>query len=171
MLAPIEHRIALELNVRPAQVKAAAEIGRRMVERAALEPGRPIADSHAVYDLTWPRLRDQKKETFLVLLLDARNRMVRDVEVSVGSLTASLAHPREVFHEAVRDSAAAIVCVHNHPTGDPAPSPRDIEITAKLHAASKVLGITLLDHVIVGEGVYYSFADEGRLPRERRDDG
>ncbi len=154
-----------------AQVKAAAEIGRRMAQRAAVEPGRPIADSQAVCDFTRPRLRDQKKETFLVLLLDARNRLMRDVEVSVGSLTASLAHPREVFHEAVRDSAAAIVCVHNHPTGDPTPSPRDIEITAKLHAASQVLGITLLDHVIVGESTHYSFADEGRLPRDRRHDG
>jgi len=154
-----------------AQVKAALEIGRRMAEQAA-EPGRPIATSQAVYDLCSPRLRDQKKETFLVLLLDARNRLVREpAEVSVGSLTASLAHPREVFHEAVRHTAAAIICVHNHPTGDPAPSPRDIEITRKLHETGKVLSISLLDHVIVGEGRYYSFADEGKLPSEPRDDG
>lgn len=154
-----------------AQVKAAVEIGRRMAERAAAEPGAPLTDSRSVYDLCSPRLRDQKKETFLVLLLDARNRVVREVEVSVGSLTASLAHPREVFHEAVRDSAAAIICVHNHPTGDPTPSGRDAEITRKLHATGKVLGIPLLDHIIIGEGRYYSFSDEGQLPQEPRADG
>jgi len=154
-----------------AQLKAAAEIARRMAQQAALAPGRKLTDSQAVYDLAWPRLRDKKRETFLVLLLDARNRLLREVEVSVGSLTASLAHPREVFRDAVRDSAAAIICVHNHPTGDPAPSPRDIQITRKLHAAGSVMGIALLDHVIVGEGAYYSFADEGRLPTSPRDDG
>lgn len=154
-----------------AQVKAAIEIGRRMAAQAAAEPGRHITDSQTVYDLCWPRLRDQKRETFLVLLLDAKNRVVREVEISVGSLTASLAHPREVFGEAVRDAAAAIICVHNHPTGDPTPSPRDIEITAKLHATGRVLGIPLLDHVILGEGRHYSFADEGKLPAEGRQDG
>ncbi len=154
-----------------AQVKAALEIGRRAAQEAAAAPGRRLADSQAVYDLAWPRLRDQRKETFLALLLDAKNRVIREVEVSVGSLTASLAHPREVFHEAVRDSAAAIICVHNHPTGDPTPSPRDAEITRKLHAASKTLGIALLDHVIVGERDFYSFADHGQLPQEARDDG
>jgi len=154
-----------------AQVKAALEIGRRAAQQSAAEPGRRITDSQSVYDLCWPRLRDQKKETFLVLLLDAKNRVIREVEVSVGSLTASLAHPREVFHEAVRDSAAAVICVHNHPTGDPTPSPRDAEMTRKLHASSQVLGIALLDHVILGEGRHYSFADEGQLPETRRHDG
>lgn len=154
-----------------AQVKAALEIGRRMATQGAAEPGRTISSSQAVYDLCAPRLRDQKKETFLVLLLDAKNRLFREVEVSVGSLTASLAHPREVFHEAVRDSAAAIICVHNHPTGDPTPSPRDAEVTRKLHATGKVLGISFLDHIIIGEGRYYSFADDGKLPSEGRDDG
>ena len=155
-----------------AQVKAALEIGRRLAQQAATtEPRAAITDSQRVYDLCWPRLRDQKKETFLVLLLDAKNRVTREVEVSVGSLTASLVHPREVFHEAVRDSAAAVVCVHNHPSGDPTPSVHDIEITRKLAESSKVLGISLLDHVILGEGAYYSFADEGRLPEQKRHDG
>jgi DNA repair protein RadC len=154
-----------------AQVKAALEIGRRIASEAAAGPGRHITDSQAVYDLCWPSLRDQKKETFLALLLDARNRFLREVEVSVGSLTASLAHPREVFGEAVRDAAAAVICVHNHPAGDPAPSPRDVEITNKLHATGKILGIALLDHVILGEGCHYSFADDGKLPHDGRQDG
>jgi len=154
-----------------AQVKAALEIGRRLAEQAAAEPGRQITDSLTVFRMYSPRLRDRKRETFLVLLLDAKHRVFREVEVSVGSLTASLAHPREVFKDAVRESAAAVLCVHNHPTGDPAPSPRDVEITRKLHASGQVLGIPLLDHVVVGETRHYSFADEGQLPQQRRDDG
>jgi len=154
-----------------AQVKAAAEIGRRLAHETAAEPGKRLGDSRAVFDLYAPRLRDRKKETFLVLLLDAKNRVVREVTVSEGSLTASLAHPREVFNEAVRDSAAAILCLHNHPTGDPAPSERDTQITRQLHAAGKVLGIHLLDHIILGDPGYYSFADAGQLPEEKRHDG
>jgi len=146
-----------------AQVKAAFEIGRRLAEQKATEPGRRLTNSQRVFDIYYPRLRDYKKETFLVLLLDAKNRVFREVEVSVGSLTASLAHPREVFREAVRESAAAVICVHNHPSGDPTPSRNDIEITRKLHATGQVVGITLLDHVVIGEGRYYSFADEGQL--------
>jgi len=153
------------------QVKAAVEIGRRIAQQTAAEPGKPLGGSQAVFDLYAPRLRDRKKEAFLVLLLDAKNRVVREVPVSEGSLTASLAHPREVFNEAVRDSAAAVLCVHNHPTGDPTPSRRDIEITRQLHAAGKILGIHLLDHVILGDATYYSFADAGQLPEEKRDDG
>jgi DNA repair protein RadC len=154
-----------------AQIKAAVEIGRRIAQQAATEPGKRLGNSQTVYDMYAPRLRDLRKETFLVLLLDAKNRVSREVEVSVGSLTASVAHPREVFNEAVRDSAAAILCVHNHPTGDPTPSQRDTEITRKLHATGQVLGIHLLDHIIIGETTYYSFADDGKLPEERRDDG
>ena len=150
---------------------AAVEIGRRLAQQAAAEPGKRLSDSRSVYDLYAPRLRDRKKETFLVLLLDAKNRLLREVTVSEGSLTASLAHPREVFNEAVRDSAAAILCIHNHPTGDPSPSERDAQITRQLHAAGKVLGIHLLDHIILGDPGYYSFADSGQLPEEKRHDG
>ena len=147
-----------------AQIKAAFEIGRRLAQQKAAEPGRRLTSSQRVFELYYPRLRDFKKETFLVLLLDVKNRVFREVEVSVGSLTASLAHPREVFREAVRESAAAVICVHNHPSGDPTPSQNDFEITRKLHATGQVVGIRLLDHVVIGEGRYYSFADEGRLP-------
>jgi len=149
-----------------AQVKAALEMGRRMAEQAAAEPGRRIHDSSTVADMYSPRLRDHRKETFLVLLLDTKHRVIREVVVSEGSLTASLVHPREVFNEAVRDSAAAILCVHNHPSGDPTPSRHDVEITRRLHATGKVLGIALLDHVVLGDGRHYSFADEGQLPDE-----
>lgn len=154
-----------------AQIKAAFEIGRRHASQQAAAPGRKITDSHAVFEMCEPALRDRKKETFIVLLLDTRNRVFREIAVSEGTLTASLVHPREVFSEAIRESACAIVCVHNHPSGDPTPSRRDREITRRLYATGKLTGIRLLDHVIVGDGRYYSFADEGQLPDERRDDG
>ena len=154
-----------------AQIKAAIEIGRRLAQQQAAEPGRRITDSLSVYQHCEPMLRDHKKESFLVLLLDTRNRVVREVTVSEGSLTASIVHPREVFNEAVRDSAAAVVCVHNHPSGDPTPSPQDREVTRRLVATGKLLGIHVLDHIVVGNGTYYSFADEGQIPPEKRDDG
>ena len=154
-----------------AQVKAALEIGRRLARQKATEPGRKLTDSQTVYDMYAPRLRDRRKETFLVLLVDTHHRVFREITVSEGTLTASLVHPREVFNEAVRDSAAAVVCVHNHPSGDPTPSDHDIQITRRLHTAGSTLGIHVLDHVILGDGTYYSFADENQLPRQRRDDG
>ena len=154
-----------------AQVKAAFEIGRRLAAQQATLPGRKIADSGTVFDMCEPMLRDHRRETFLVLLLDTRHRVFREIAVSEGTLTASLVHPREVFNEAIRESANAIICVHNHPSGDPTPSHHDVEITRRLHATAKLTGIRLHDHVIVGDGRYYSFADEGQLPDARRDDG
>lgn len=154
-----------------AQIKAAFEIGRRAEQQRAAEPGRTLTDSRTVCDVYSPRLRDHRKETFLALLLDAKHRVIREITVSEGSLTASLVHPREVFNEAVRDSAAAILCVHNHPTGDPTPSRHDIEVTRRLAATGELLGIPLLDHVVLGDGTHYSFADAGKLPEQRRHDG
>ena len=154
-----------------AQVKAALEIGRRLATQKAARPGKRIVDSGTVFEMCEPVLRDRKKETFLALLLDTKNRVFREITVSEGTLTASLVHPREVFNEAIRENACAVVCVHNHPSGDPTPSRRDVEVTRRLHETSKLTGIGLLDHVIVGDGRYYSFADEGKLPGKRRDDG
>ena len=150
-----------------AQIKAAFEIARRHATQRAAEPGRHITDSGTVFEMCEPLLRDRKEETFLVLLLDTKNRVFRELTVSKGTLTSSLVHPREVFSEAIRESAKAIVCVHNHPSGDPTPSRQDTQITRRLHATSQLTGISLLDHVIIGDGRYYSFADEGQLPEER----
>ena len=105
-----------------------------------------------------------------MLCLNRKNRLLRCVEVSSGTATAALAHPREVFREAVRASAAAIVCVHNHPSGDPAPSSADLQITRQLREAAKAVDIDLLDHVIlgrlaadpVGRG-YFSFRESGLI--------
>ncbi len=154
-----------------AQIKAAMEIGRRVAQEQAKPPGQALTYSAAVYEMYAPRLRDCKTETFLALLLDAKNRVFREVPVSKGSLTASIVHPREVFNAAVRHQAAAIICVHNHPSGDPQPSRHDITITRRLVETGHLIGIHLLDHVIIGDGIHYSFADEGRIPARSRDDG
>jgi DNA repair protein RadC len=99
----------------------------------------------------------------MALLLDGKNRVVREVQVSEGSLNQSIVHPREVFNPAVRNSAAAIILVHNHPTGDPAPSREDMELTRRLKEAGDLMGIRLLDHIIIGDGSYVSLADKGMM--------
>ncbi len=154
-----------------AQIMAALEIGRRLAAQKTTVTDTQVVDSHTVFQVYRPRLRGMQKEVFLSVLLDARNTILRDVPVSVGSLTASVVHPREVFQDAIRDGAASVVCVHNHPSGDPAPSAQDRKITRQLHESSKVLGIRLLDHIIIGDDDYFSFADAGILPQEPRQNG
>jgi len=109
------------------------------------------------------RFRDRRKEHFLILLLDGKNRIIREEQVSEGSLNQSIVHPREVFKPAVRESAAAIILVHNHPSGDPAPSREDREITRRLKEGGDLLGIRVLDHIIIGDGSYLSFVEQGLL--------
>ena len=108
-------------------------------------------------------LRDMAHERFVALLLDSRNRVIKDVVVSQGTLTASLVHPREVFRAAVRESAAALVLVHNHPSGDPAPSGEDREVTRRLCDAGRIVGIRVLDHVVIAERGYFSFCEAGEI--------
>ncbi len=146
-----------------ASVAAALEVGRRMGSRP-LAPQVPFRTSRQVHDHYAPRLAGVKRERFYCLLLDSRNRYLRDERVSEGSLTASLVHPREAFRAAVREAASAVVFAHNHPSGDPSPSGEDRELTRRLCDAGRVLGIRVLDHVIVGRDTYYSFADSGELP-------
>ena len=146
-----------------ATVLAALEIGRRMAGRR-LERSEPFRTSRQVYAHYAPRVQGLKRERFYCLLLDARNRVLRDEMISEGTLSQSLVHPREAFRAAVRDAASAVIFAHNHPSGDPHPSSEDRELTRRLWQAGCVLGIRVLDHVIVGDGAYYSFADEGEFP-------
>ena len=99
----------------------------------------------------------------MVLMLDGRHRVMREAQVSQGTLNASLVHPREVFRSAVRESAAALVLVHNHPSGDPTPSGEDFEVTRRLVEAGELLGIRVMDHVVVAERGFYSFREHGEL--------
>lgn len=126
----------------------------------------PIRTADKVAELARTLLPDDAREHFWTLLLDARNQLVGAVPISVGSLTASLVHPRESFRAAIAAASSAVLFVHNHPSGDPEPSREDNDLTRRLWEAGKVLGIRVLDHVIVGDGTtrYYSFADENTLP-------
>ena len=145
-----------------AGLKAAVELGRRSMA-APLTTGTRLSCSADLFKHFHPALRDLKREIFKVVLLDAKNTVTKETTVSEGSLTLSVVHPREVFALAVRESAAAVIFLHNHPSGDPTPSPEDRQLTDRLVAAGTLLGIRVLDHVIIGDGRYVSFADEGWL--------
>jgi DNA repair protein RadC len=145
-----------------AQLKAATELGKRTMA-VPLSTGSRVASSSDLFRHYYPRLRDLRYELFLLVLLDAKHAIIRDATVSKGSLTLSIVHPRDVFNLAVRESAAAVIFVHNHPSGDPQPSPEDRALTCRLVQAGEVLGIPVLDHVIIGDGRYLSFADRGWL--------
>jgi DNA repair protein RadC len=146
-----------------ARVAAAFALGRRAVS-GRWEKGEPFRSSADIFHRYHPHLRDARRERFLVVMVDGRNRVLRDERVSEGSLTASLVHPREVFAPAIRESASGIVCVHNHPSGDPEPSPEDHDITRRLCAVGEVVGIRVLDHVVIGDGCYASFLERGLIP-------
>lgn len=142
-----------------ARWEAVLEITRRALSapRAWPAPFRSAGDVHEGYRY---RLGDLRVEVFLVLLLDAKHRLLGDVRVSTGILNGSLVHPREVFAAAVAGRAAAVILVHNHPSGDPAPSREDREITERIREAGGILGIPVLDHVIIGDCTFYSFREE-----------
>jgi DNA repair protein RadC len=148
-------------KAKAAEIKAAIEIGRR--HQRPNMAGASFCASQDVADYYRPRLRDRKREEFRCVLLDTKNRFLREETVSTGSLTASLVHPRETFKAAVRESAAAVIFVHNHPSGDARPSQEDIALTRRLVQAGDLLGIRVLDHVIVGDGSHYSFRDNGMI--------
>ena len=143
-------------------VLAAFELARRSNYRI-LPLSNPFRTSKQIFEYFKPLTSDLKKECFWSVLLDGRNRIIRAVRISEGTLTSSLVHPREVFRPAILNSAASMIFVHNHPTGEPDPSPEDISITRRLVEAGKVMGIAVLDHVIMGSCRHFSFADEGLL--------
>ncbi|MBN2012417.1 DNA repair protein RadC [candidate division KSB1 bacterium] len=145
-----------------AQIKAALEIGKRATIEHAKEQ-RIINESKDIDVLMRPYLRDLTREVFKVLLLTSRNALISERTVFEGSLTESMVHPREVIKIALDESAARIVFVHNHPSGNPSPSMADKAITNQLVSACKLMNIDVLDHVIIGKQYYYSFADEGLL--------
>ncbi|MDJ0522664.1 MAG: DNA repair protein RadC [Planctomycetota bacterium] len=145
------------------RLAAALALGRR-VRTERLPRGRLLRESAEIFAAFHDRLRDLPKERFVMVMLDAKNRVIREERVSEGILTASLVHPREVFAPAIRDGAAGIVVVHNHPSGDPEPSPEDHEVTARLCAVGELVGIRVLDHVVIGDGCYVSFLERGLIP-------
>ena len=146
-----------------AQLKAAVELSRRMAEApAGRRPVIATADAAARY--LEPRLRDKKKEHVVALLLDVRQRLIRLAPIAIGSLTASVVHPRELFAEAIASSAACVIVAHNHPSGDPEPSEADRALTKRLVQAGRLLGIEVLDHLIVGRRRTVSLKACGLIP-------
>lgn len=126
--------------------------------------GKPVGSSADAAQRFCPLLADEAQEVFIAVTVDARHRYSGHYEVSRGSLTTSIVHPREVFKQAIMRNAAAILLVHNHPTGDPTPSDEDVAVTRRLVHAGELLGIRILDHIIVGEdGSYASFREKGLL--------
>jgi DNA repair protein RadC len=145
-----------------AQIKAAFELGRRLMAESGND--RPVfSSSVSVFSSFAPRFKNMKKEIFLCLLLDAKNKIITDVKISEGTLTNSLIHPREAFKEAIKESAAAVIFIHNHPSGDPAPSRDDIAVTERLKKTGDIVGISVLDHIIIGDGSYVSLKEKGLL--------
>ena len=143
-------------------IHAALELGRRLGTEARAE-GTPVLNPRDVFTIYAPRLEDCPVEEFHVAVLDGQHRLERDVLITRGLLNTSLVHPREVFREAIAERAAAVILVHNHPSGDPTPSPDDQRVTAQLVAAGTLLDIPVADHVVIGRGRYVSFSEAGML--------
>jgi len=144
------------------RIAAAFELGRRAACESRPERER-IRSASDVYQQLRMRMRDLAHEEFHVLLLNTQNMVLRHLQVTRGTLDASLVHPREVFRAAIAEAAASVIVVHNHPSGDPTPSAEDRAVTRQLRAAGGIVGIEVLDHVIIGEGRYVSFAESGLM--------
>ena len=149
-------------QAKAATVLAALEIGRRIASAKPLEKIH-LSCPQDVADFLMPRLRYAAKEQFVVILLNNKNKVIGTEIVSEGSLSSSIVHPREVYAPAILHHAAAIMVAHNHPSGDPKPSTEDTEVTRVLARSGKVLGIPMIDHVIIGDGNYYSFLENEAL--------
>ncbi len=158
-----EIRLCGKVSIRQATaLQAALSLGRQLCS-APLKAGQRFSNSRDLFMRYRAQFYAATREFFLSLHLNSKNQLIREVLVSVGSLSTSVVHPREVFSAAVRDSTAALIFLHNHPSGDPAPSREDRECTQRLVRAGKILGIRVLDHIILGHDDYFSFADAGQL--------
>ena len=144
------------------RVAAVFELARRFGEERLL-PGSPLRTSGDIFRHFHSRMRDLRVEQFRVILVDGKHRVIAEHLISQGTLTMSPVHPREVFSAAIRQGAAGMILVHNHPSGDASPSGDDLEITRRLVQVGDLVGIRVLDHVIVGDGAYASLADRGLL--------
>ena len=142
------------------KLSAVFELAKRYGE-SEWKIGEPLRGSADVYAHFREHLAAETREHFYAVLLDNKHRKIRDVLLSLGSLTASIVQPRDCFHQIVRHSAAAVIFCHNHPSGDATPSKEDIEITRRLREVGDIMGVRVLDHIIIGKGRYVSFVDDG----------
>ena len=141
-------------------IRVITELTKHLMSQT-IDPGQQIRSSTDVFNMYHVSLGLEKQENFLILLLNVKNRLIKEVHVSRGSLTASIVHPREVFVHAIKEQAAGVILLHNHPSGDPTPSRDDIDLTERIRKVGDVVGIKVLDHVIVCCGSHFSLADEG----------
>ena len=133
-------------------------------EKTVKYQGRSLTDSQAIFDLFRVLAEDLDREAVWIACLDTKNRIACLSQISLGGIDSSICHPREVLKTALLANASAIVLVHNHPSGDPSPSSQDRAITARIGEAAQIIGIRFLDHLIVGDETFYSFADAGGMP-------
>lgn len=146
-----------------AQIKSAIEIGRRFREDEITEEKPSIDSSRDVAEIMMPRMRDLKKEVFKTILLNSNNKIIDIIEIEKGTVDQANPILREIFHQCLKYFASSIICVHNHPSGNPNPSSRDKKFTSELKQAGQILNIEVHDHIIIGDNDYFSFADEGLL--------
>ncbi len=146
------------------QIKASIELGKRILEEPKKLEG-VATSSKRVYEILFPKMRDLKKEVFKVVFLNSQNEIIDIVTAHEGTVTMSNVYIREIINLANKFGAAAMVFAHNHPSGEPKPSNDDKEVTKELVFAGRIMRIKVLDHIVIGEGKYYSFADEGLIKR------
>lgn len=150
-------------RVKALQIKAVMELSKRVSASLINNNRVTIKSPVEVSTLLMEEMRHLKKEVFKIILLNTKNHIIKYLDVSVGSLNSSIVHPREVFSEAVKSGCSGVLLVHNHPSGDPEPSREDIETTQRLVNAGNILGIKVLDHVVIGDGKYISFKEQGLM--------
>ncbi|WP_126427947.1 RadC family protein [Brevibacillus marinus] len=165
-IAQASHQELLKIKgigpVKAVELHAAFELGRRLAKSDRKE-GQPIRMPRDAAELLMPEMRHLTQEHFVCLFLNTKNQVIGKHTVFVGSLDAAIVHPREIFREAIRRSSASVICLHNHPSGDPTPSREDITVTRTLRDVGELIGITLLDHVIIGDGCFVSLKEQGHL--------
>jgi len=152
-------------SAKVSQVKAAFELGKRLIQDSNEwnRGNRSFTSSKDVYEYYRPGFFGLKKEKFICALLNTKNSVVKDMVVSEGTLTSSLVHPREVFRYAIKEAAASVLFIHNHPSGDTNPSKDDITITKRLVETGRIVGINVLDHIIISDGKYLSMMEKGYM--------
>lgn len=147
-------------NAKALQLQAGIELGRRLAQ-SELDPAFIVRSPEDVARYVMEDLRYLQKEHFVCLFLNTKNHVIARETLSIGSLNASIVHPREVFRAAIQRGSASLICIHNHPSGDPTPSPEDIDMTHRLVQAGQVIGIEVLDHLIIGDQKYVSLKEQG----------
>lgn len=143
-------------------IAAALELGRRRATENAVQKNQ-VTTSADAYDMLMPKMRDLTQEAFWIILLDRRSHVIALEEIHRGGMAAMIVDPKIIFQRALERKACAIILSHNHPSGSISPSMEDIRLTEKIKAAGQLMEIRILDHIIIGEGTYYSFADEGKI--------